>query len=243
MSLAGRVAIVTGGAARIGAAIVTALAKAGASVCIHCGRSGTAAAELAARLAADGHKATTVSADLIDADVAARSIVGHCVKVLGPPDVLVCSASIFEPGTLESTTDDDWNRNFAVHVKAPAALCREFAASRTDGRRSHIVMLLDGLVRRPTPGRLAYAVSKCALESLTRILALELAPWVQVNGISPGAVLPSEEYPDDHRRRSESTIPLARTGSPDDVVRTLLFLLESDFITGQVIAVTGGEEL
>jgi NAD(P)-dependent dehydrogenase (short-subunit alcohol dehydrogenase family) len=243
MSLAGRVAIVTGGAARIGAEIVSALADEGMPVCIHYGQSEKAAEALAARIAATGHPVTTISADLRESDSSAGRIVNHCVQTLGPPEVLVCSASVFEPGTLQSTRDEDWDRYLAIHLKAPAALCREFVRARAPGQRQHILMMLDGRVLRPGPGHLAYTVSKCALASLTRILALELAPDVQVNGIAPGAILPPEGASEDHLRRAEEKIPLKRRGEPSDIVETVLFLLRSDFITGQIVTVAGGEEL
>lgn len=243
MSLAGRVAIVTGGAARIGAAIVSALADERMPVCIHYGRSQDAAEKLAGRIASTARAATTVSADLRDADASAVKVIDHCVKTLGPPEVLICSASIFEPGELTTTRDDEWDRYLAIHLKAPAALCREFVRTRPLGKRQHIVMMLDGRVLRPSPGHLAYTVSKCALASLTRILAQELAPEVQVNGIAPGAILPPEGTSEDHLRRAEQKIPLRRRGDPVDIVQTVLFLLRSDFVTGQIVAVTGGEEL
>lgn len=243
MSLKGRVAIVTGGAARIGAAMVSALADEGMPVCIHYGRSRDAAEELAVRLAATGAKVTTVSADLRESDASAVKIVDHCLQTLGPPDVLICSASIFESGELKTTFDDEWDRYLAIHLKAPAALCREFVRTRAPGKRQHILMMLDGRVLRPGPGHLAYAVSKCALASLARILAQELAPDVQVNGIAPGAILPPEGTSEDHLRRAEAKIPLRRRGNPDDIVQTMLYLLRSDFVTGQIVAVTGGEEL
>lgn len=232
----------TGGAVRVGAAIATALSDAGMSVCIHYGSNSDAAEKLLSVLRHANRRATAVSADLSRPDAAAKTIVDHCVRELGVPSVLVNSASIFERGTLASTTPDDWRRHLAINLLAPASLCREFVAARGDSRQ-HIVNIVDQWVDRPRTGHLAYSISKSGLGSLTRLLALELAPDVQVNAVGPGAVLPQPHNLDEHRRRAETAIPLRHGGSPRDVSDAVVYLLRSDFVTGQIVTVSGGESL
>jgi NAD(P)-dependent dehydrogenase (short-subunit alcohol dehydrogenase family) len=155
----------------------------------------------------------------------------------------VNSAAIFEPGTLADTDPERWDRHLDINLKSPAFLCREFAGQLAREQTGHIVNLLDWRALRPGTGHLAYTVSKGALATLTRALARELGPQIQVNGIAPGAILPA---PGDSQERFESVgraTPLQRTGRPVDVADALVYLLKSEFVTGEILHVTGGQEI
>ncbi len=243
MELRGKVAIVTGGAVRIGRALSLALAREGIGVCLHYGSSRDAADQTLAEIRALGVDATAVQADLLQARGAAESVVRHAVEHFGRLDILVNSAAIFEPGSLNETTEEQWERHFAINLKAPMFLCREFASWRTAGERGHILNIADWRGERPVPGHLAYTLTKSGIVTLTRILAQELAPDVQVNAIAPGAILPPPGKEDDHLARLARSIPLRRTGSTEELTAAALFLLRSDFLTGEVVHVTGGEHL
>jgi len=243
VKLPGATALITGGAVRIGKAIVLALAEAGCHVAIHYHRSAEAAEETAEEARRSGVRAVTVPADLMSPTSAAETIFDDVAAALGPVSVLVNSAAIFEAGTMGETTDEDWDRHLTINLTAPFALCREFARRHTSGRRGHIVNIVDWRATRPAVGHLAYTVAKSGLLTLTKILARELAPDVQVNAIAPGAILPAADSGAGEFDRLAEQIPLRRTGQPTDIARTLLFLLNSDFVTGEILHVTGGEQL
>lgn len=243
MELRGTVAIVTGGAVRLGRSIALSLAEQGCALCIHYWQSAEAARETLDAIRESGARGVIVQADLRDPGAAARRIVASAVAEFGRVDVLVNSASIFEPGTLAETSEEAWDRHFAINLKAPFLLCREFAARLQPAQRAAIVNLADWRGLRPVPGHLAYTLTKSGLIALTRLLAQELAPRVQVNAVAPGAVLPPAGAGPDHLEGLLDEIPLARTGTPDEVTRAVLFLLQSEFVTGEVLHVTGGQEL
>ncbi len=242
MELDGKVAIVTGGAVRIGRAIVTRLAQFGVEICLHYGKSTVQAQETIDDIRSLEGTIKPVQADLTDPVQAAQTIVKHAVSQFGHVDILVNNAGVFEEGSLADTTEDSWDRHFAINLKAPFFLSQAFAAQRQTGRRAHIVNLADWRALQPDTHHVAYTLTKSALVSLTHCLARQLAPDVQVNAIAPGAILPPGDSGLDFMENLVHRIPLHRTGTPDDVCDALIFLLHSDFITGEVIHVTGGEE-
>jgi NAD(P)-dependent dehydrogenase (short-subunit alcohol dehydrogenase family) len=243
MELEHKTAIVTGGARRLGRAMALSLARKGVHICLHYGRSVEAAEETCEQIRQLGSQAVSVSADLRGSQAAAETILTSAVEAFGHADILVNSAALFEPGGVEDTTEESWNRQLETNLKAPFFLSQAFAKQRDHQRRGHIVNLVDWRATRPGPGHLAYTLTKSGLVTLTRILAQELAPDIQVNAIAPGAILPPAGSDDAYLNRLAENIPLKRTGAPDDISQALVFLLESDFITGEVLHVTGGEEL
>ena len=243
MELHGKVAIVTGGAVRIGRAISLALADAGAAVLVHSSHSGAQASKTVEEIVSRGGRAAAVSADFTDPVPAARTVMQAAIHHFGRVEVLVNSAAIFGPGTLASTNEADWDRHFAINLKAPCFLCREFAARHTQGEPANIVNIVDWRGLRPAPGYLPYTLTKSAMVALTAILAQELAPDIRVNAVAPGAILPPAGAGRDYMQRLAEQVPLRRNGSPDDVTSAVLFLLRSDFVTGEVLRVTGGEHL
>jgi NAD(P)-dependent dehydrogenase (short-subunit alcohol dehydrogenase family) len=234
---------VTGGAVRIGRAISLALADAGAAVLVHSSHSDAEASETVEEIASRGGRAAAVSADFSNPVPAARAVMQAAIDQFGRVDVLTNSAAIFAPGTLASTSEADWDRHFAINLKAPCFLCREFAARHTPREPANIVNIVDWRGLRPAPGHLAYTLTKSALVALTEILAQELAPEIRVNAVALGAILPPAGAGRDYLQRLAEHVPLRRSGSLDDVTSAILFLLRSDFVTGEVLRVTGGEHL
>jgi NAD(P)-dependent dehydrogenase (short-subunit alcohol dehydrogenase family) len=243
MALKGRTAVVTGGAVRLGRSLAERLAREGADVCLHCHSSVAAAAKTLEQIRACGVRATVVQADFSRPAHATRAVFDHAARELGPVNVLVNSAAIFLPGNLEDTTEADWDRHHNVNLKTPILLSQEFARRLPDGARGHIVNIVDWRGLHPVPGHLAYTLAKSGLVAATRLLAQELAPRIQVNAIAPGAILPPPGEPDAYLERLATRIPLGRTGRPEDVADALVYLLQSEFVTGAVLPVTGGEEL
>lgn len=243
MELRGGAAIVTGGAVRIGRALSLALAGAGLRVCIHYGRSQDAARQTAAEIGDLGSEAVTVQADLIDPEGAADAIMTAAVQAFGRVDVLVNSAAVFEPGSLQDTSSHDWDRHHRINLHAPACLCRRFAGQIPADGRGAILNIADWRALQPQPGHLAYTLSKAGLVCLTKILAQELAPRIRVNAIAPGAILPAADMTPDDFDRLSALIPLRHCGSPGDISEAALYLLQSDFVTGEILHVTGGQQL
>jgi pteridine reductase len=236
-----RVAIVTGGARRIGRAVALALADAGAAVCVHHGHSPDEAAETVAEVERRGGRACAVQADLAQPLAAAEAIV-TAARSLGGADVLVNSAAIFEAGDLLGTSEAHWDRHFAINLKAPFFLTQAFVRALGD-RPGDVINVVDWRGTRPGTGYPAYTQTKAGLVAQTRTLAQELAPRVRVNAVAPGAVLrPDAVAEEDHAARLAG-IPLRKGGTPADVAAAILYLLGAGFVTGEVLHVSGGEQL
>jgi len=241
------VALVTGGAIRVGAAIVRALAAAGYRVWIHYNRSQGPAAQLAGELrkpAAVG----TVRADLRDS-AARQALIARVLDADGPAggrlDLLVNSAAGFERGAFLARSDDDLLRVLTLNLIAPLALSRGLAPALSRERGS-IVNILDLAASQPWRGYVDHCTAKAGLAMATRALAGELAPALRVNGVAPGTVLwPEEERfaSDEARSRIVAGIPLQRIGTPEDIARAVVYLAGEPFITGQTIVVDGGRSV
>jgi pteridine reductase len=235
-------AIVTGGAVRIGRAIARRLARAGMNVAVHYGHSRQAAEETVAELERLGVRAVAIQADLRQPVAAADTILQQAAA-LGPVRVLVNNAAIFEPGRLLDTDEDHWDRHLAINLKAPFFLTREFVRHLGPEQEGAVVNIADWRGTRPVPGHAAYTQSKAALVAQTQLLARELGPRVRVNGVAPGAILPAPGDSDAEFQARAQANPLHRSGNPDDIADAVLFLIQSPFITGEIIHVTGGEHL
>ncbi|MFQ5613009.1 MAG: SDR family oxidoreductase [Anaerolineae bacterium] len=242
MDINDQVAIVTGGAVRVGRALALALAGKGARVVVHYGRSAGPALEVVEQIEAQGGQALAVQADLGQPSQA-PAIVERAVERFGRADILVNSAAIFQPGTLADTTEENWDRHFNINLKSPVFLCQAFAAQVGDDRRAHIVNITDFRASLAMTGHLAYTLTKSSLITLTRMLARELGPNIQVNAIALGAILPPPGKDQAYLDKLAENIPLRRVGSPGEVARALVYLLESEFVSGEVTFVTGGEHL
>lgn len=235
-ALGGKTALVTGAATRLGRAIAKTLSEEGVNVIVHYNRSSQAARTLCEEIRRAGVSAWEVRGDLMDARVA-RRIFTDALDHGGVIDILVNNASIFESDTLWDADEQSLSRNMCIHTIAPLVLARELAKQDKPG---HIVNLLDTRVTVYDRQHASYHISKRMLLTLTRMLALELAPRIAVNAIAPGLILPPVGEDEQYLERLASTNPLGRHGDPRDVTEAVLFFLKSRFITGQVVYVDGG---
>ena len=241
-SLDGKTALVTGAGVRVGRAIAVALARAGADVAVHYRSSAGPAEEVAAEIRAAGRRATPLRADLVHPEDC-RRLVRSAVSALGGLDLLVHSAANFHRAPLAETDETLWDDALNVNARSGLLLAREAAPVLAE-RRGRIVLVSDALAIAPVPNYLAHSVSKAAVEGLVRALAIELAPEVSVNGVSPGTVLVPAGTPEDVAARWASEVPLRRLGAPEDVADAVVFLCAGpSFITGQVLRVDGGASL
>ncbi|MEW4489868.1 SDR family oxidoreductase [Thalassoglobus sp. JC818] len=242
MILSGRNAIVTGGAVRIGREIGRSLAKAGVNVCVHYGSSEGEAQAAVDEFTALGVQAMKVSADLQHPVEASRAIVSAARSALGEITLLVNCAAIFESGTLASTTVESWDRHSNINLRSPFFLTQELVNNLENGTAA-VVNLIDWRGTTPVAGHCAYTMSKAALVAQTKILAQELGPSVRVNGVAPGAILPAPGESESDFQAKARLNPLNQTGDPRMIAESVLFLLQSDFITGEILHVTGGQQL
>jgi pteridine reductase len=240
VTVARPVALVTGGARRVGREIALRLAEAGHDVVIHYHRSVEAAHETVAAIEARGARAAAVAADLADAE-AARAVPGRAHAVFGRLDVVVNSAASWKPVPLLTVSPQDWDDTFAVNLRAPFLIAIAAAPLLTpDGV---IINLADHLATESSPGLVPHSVSKAGVVALTEQLAQQLAPRLRVNAVAPGAVLPPPGWSDEAQRRFAASTPLQRLGDPADVAEAIVFLVGARYITGVVLPVDGGRHL
>lgn len=236
-------ALVTGGAVRVGAAIVRELAEQGYRVAVHANTSLDRAQQLATELNAAGREAIAFAADLRDED-ATRAMIDRVYRRFGRLDALVNSAAIWSPTPLATAMADDVRRFFEVNTLSTFICCQhagEIMAGQHEG--GAIVNIGDWAVERPYRDYTAYFASKGAVPTLTRAFAVELAPKVRVNAVLPGPVLIPEDVSEAERRRAIAGTLLKRPGTPNNVARAVLSLLTNDFITGVCLPVDGGRTL
>ncbi len=237
-----RAALVTGGGRRLGRAMALALAEAGFAVAIHCLSSTDEAQATAADLRGFGVRAAIVHADLTrEEDVA--GLVASAARELGPIGVLVNNASAFERDEWDTADRASWDRHVEPNLRAPFVLSQAFARGLPDAAVGVVVNMLDQRVWSPTPHFVSYAVSKAGLWALTQSLALALAPRIRVNGIGPGPTLPSPRQSQAQFDRQCASTPLGHGASPAEIGRALLAILVLPSMTGQMIALDGGQHL
>lgn len=243
METAGKVALVTGAARRVGRAIALRLADAGCDLAIHYHASANSAAELRDRIVSMGRRSCLIGGDLAES-ATPRSLVTQTLDGLGGLDILVNNASVFGRMTLTDFDPEAWERELRVNLTAVAALCHHARPHLEASDPGKIVNLCDISAERPWKGHLAYCVSKAGLACLTKALARELAPAVQVNGVAPGIAEFPEHYDEDTRSRLVSRVPLQRPGSPEDVACAVRYLVEhGDYVTGQILNIDGGRSI
>lgn len=242
MDTNGKIALVTGAGRRVGRALALALGDAGCRVAVHYSQSEQDANETAALIQSMGSEAITIKADLEDPRQV-ESLAESVHDQLGPIEILINNASIFDKINLADISVDNWDRHLAINLRAPFLLAQAMQAQLGDDSHGKIISLNDWRTARPT--RFAYGVTKTALSGLTRTLALSMAPNVQANEISLGAILPPSDIPVD-RARDEIKIdlgPADRMGSLNEVADAMMMLLQNDFITGETINVDGGRHI
>jgi pteridine reductase len=238
-----RVALVTGGAARVGRVIVKALSARGFRVAIHANRSLDQATALADELRQAGSDAAAFGAELTDED-AACAMIDRVHHHFGRLDVLVNNAAAWSPTPLEEASATDVRRFFEVNLVAPFVCCRHagliMSAQESGGA---IVNIGDWAVERPYRDYSAYFASKGAIPTLTRTFAVELAPRVRVNAVLPGPVLVPDDLPAGARERAIKGTLVERAGKPENVAHAVVFLIENDFVTGVCLPVDGGRTI
>lgn len=235
-------ALVTGGARRLGRALVLACADAGLDVAIHCRTIDDDAEQTAADVRARGRKATLLTCDLRH-EGATAPLIGDAEAELGPVTVLINSASVFEDDSFGSMNRASWDAHLETNLRAPLVLAQAFARRLPSDREGLIVNLLDQRVWRPSAEFFSYSISKAALWDATRIMAQALAPRIRVNAIGPGPTLPSiHQQGDDFAREAASTL-LRRPVDPSEIGQALRYLIDTRSVTGQMIAVDAGQHL
>ncbi len=242
MSNERRVALVTGAARRIGRAIAEDLAEAGFAVAIHCNRSRADADTLAASIRARGGHATVIAADLADL-ARVPAIVAEAAEALGPPTLLVNNASIFEADGIGAFDAALFQRQLAVNLTAPVLLADAFAAALPEREQGLVVNIVDQRAWKPTPYYMSYQLSKSGLLTATRTLAQALVPRIRVNAIGPGPTVASTRQDADDFRRQAEAVPLRHGPELSEFGRTITYLYETRSITGQMIALDGGQHL
>lgn len=237
-----RVALVTGAAKRIGRSVVLDLAAQGWAVAVHHRASANAAADVVAAIERAGGRAVALGADLGN-DVDTAGLVERVVAALGPPTCLVNNASVFERDDVATTTRQSWDQHLNVNTWAPLVLTQALCRHLPTGESANVINILDQRVWHLTPFFTSYTVSKAALWTLTQTLAMALAPTVRVNAVGPGPVLPSPRQTAEQFAKQWSQVPLARPVDPAEICAAIRFLLDAPSVTGQMIAVDGGQHL
>lgn len=241
MKLSGRVALVTGAGRRVGQAIALALGDRGMKVAVHYNGSGAGATDTIARLSVAGAEGRPFRADLSTHDGPA-ALIADVVASFGALDVVVNSAAVMERTPFGEVTPAQWDAMMAINVRAPFFIAQA-AAPHLRKAAGAIVNIADLAAFESWPAYLPHGISKSGVVHMTRSLARVLAPEVRVNGVAPGTVLLPEDWDKAADERLRQTTPLARTGTPEDVSSTVVFLLESDYITGETIIVDGGRHV
>jgi len=235
-------ALVTGAGRRIGRTLALAATEAGYAVAVHHRDGADEARETVAEIEARGGRATAVRADLADPE-ALRPLVRAAAEAVGTLTLLVNNASTFHPDAATDFTRDGWERHMAPNLYAPIALAQAFAEDLPEGADGLVVNLLDQRVLKPSPPFFTYGLSKAALWWATRTLAQALAPRVRVNGIGPGPTLPSVHQSEaEFAAEAEATL-LQRRADPEQIAGALRYLIDAPSVTGQMIAVDGGQHL
>jgi NAD(P)-dependent dehydrogenase (short-subunit alcohol dehydrogenase family) len=233
-------ALVTGAAIRLGREIALALADEGYAIGLHYHQSAEPAQELSRHLQDKGVPVVLLQADLTVPEQIEN--IFDQVSVSGYPlKVLINSAAVMHTGNLEDTSVENWDATFALNLRAPWLCARHAAHLMKD--HGVIINLTDAASGRPWKEYAAYSVSKVGLEALTRLLARSLAPGIRVNAVAPGLVLPAPGFPADKWQRLVERLPAKKSGTAEDIVRAVLFLIQNEYITGQTLAVDGGYRL
>jgi NAD(P)-dependent dehydrogenase (short-subunit alcohol dehydrogenase family) len=235
-------ALVTGGAKRVGRAIVERLAEAGHAVAIHCNESVAEAETLAAQIMACGGRAAVVSADLADPG-AVEGVIAAAEVQLGPVTVLVNNASMFARDSVTAIDVPTWNRQFSVNIRAPSVLAGKMALALPEGMEGCIVNILDQRVWKLTPEFYSYTLSKAAMWAATRTMAQALSPRIRVNGVGPGPTVANVHDGEALFQQEARGTLLGRTIDPLEIAEAVLFLVRARGVTGQMIAVDSGQHL
>ncbi|HVI53294.1 MAG TPA: SDR family oxidoreductase [Candidatus Sulfotelmatobacter sp.] len=237
-----KTALVTGAAHRIGRAVALRLARDGWAVAVHYNRSAEAALSLTDEIVALGAQAIALQADLASEDDV-LTLVPRAVEALGPLGCLINNASLFEHDSALTATRASWDAHMETNLRAPFVLTQSFAAQLPEDSEGLVVNLIDQRVWNLTPHFTTYTLSKAGLWALTQTLALALAPRIRVNAIAPGPTLPSPRQTQEQFDQQCASMPLKRGTSPDEIAEAVHFTISSGSMTGQLIALDGGQHL
>jgi NAD(P)-dependent dehydrogenase (short-subunit alcohol dehydrogenase family) len=235
-------ALVTGGARRVGEHLVRAMAGRGYAVAIHYRGSAAEAETLALEIERAGGRAAAIQSDLAD-PAQLEELVAAAQAAVGPIRVLVNNAAVFEHDRAADFSLAQWDRQLTINLRAPVVLAREFARLLPGDATGLVVNLLDQRIAAPTTGYFSYTVSKLALAAATELLATALAPRVRVNGIAPGLTLKSGAQTEADFERLIHRTPLGKGSSLEAIAQALVYFLEADAVTGQILFVDGGRRL
>ena len=240
MEIAGKVALVTGGAHRVGKAITMMLAKAGAHVVVNYYSASTEAEQTVAEAQALGVHARAIQCDVAEW-TEVQSMADTIIEEFGGVDIIVNSASLFDKMPFPTDDLSTWHRVTAVSIDGPFYVCNALAPSMLARGGGSIVNIVDLSAWEPWVNFTAHSVSKAALLAFTKQLALELAPTIRANAVAPGPVLPPPNYDEKQAEKTARRTLLRRWGTPEDVAFAVRYLLEAEYVTADVITVDGGE--
>ncbi len=240
MDLRGATVVVTGGAIRVGRHVAGRLAERGANIVVNYRTSAREAEAAVAEFRGQGVGSLAVQAD-VSTHAGVQAILDAAIREFGSVEVLINNASIYGPTPFDELDEADFDRNIAVNLKGPYLGCWLFGRHMQAQGRGKIVNVADWAVERPYVNYAPYFVAKGGVVALTRVMAKELAPAVQVNAVAPGPILMPADFDQETIRAVERATPLGRIGDPEDIAQTILYLVEgTDFVTGAVIPVDGG---
>jgi NAD(P)-dependent dehydrogenase (short-subunit alcohol dehydrogenase family) len=238
----GRNALITGAGKRIGRVIAEALAADGWGVCVHYHSSSGAAARVVAKIEEKGGRAVAICADLAD-EAAVLDLVPAAGRALGRLSLLVNNASRFERDGALTATRESWDAHMETNLRAPFVLTQAFAGQVAGGQAASVINIIDQRVWNPTPHFTSYTLSKAGLWTLTRTMAMALAPEIRVNAIGPGPTLPSSRQTAAEFERQWRAVPLARPVDPGEIAAAVRFILDAPSMTGQMIVIDSGQHL
>lgn len=233
------VALITGGAKRIGKALALHLSKQGYTIALHCFSSKKEAAATANAILKQGGSCGIFCCNLADS-ASAQTLIKTVIETFGQLDVLINNASVFKPGCLKSSSVSDLDQSYAIHLRAPYILMQDFARLQKQGQ---IINILDTKISNITLTHVPYLLMKKALKDLTLMAAAELAPNFRVNGICPGPILAPEGKGQPYLKKIGKTVPLQTHGTVKDLCAAVDFLLQADYVTGQMLFEDGGAHL
>ena len=237
-----KTALVTGAAKRLGRAIAMELAGAGWNIALHYSSSRDDAEIVAGEIRAKNVKCATVAANFAD-EAETEKLIAAANKELGPLTALINSASLFENDDWRSASRKSWDAHMEINLRAPFLLCQDFARQVPKGGKAAIVNIIDQRVLKPTPQFISYSLSKAGLYWLTTTLAQALGPDIRVNAVGPGPTMRNpRQSEEDFSRQRDATI-LKHGAEPEDIARAVLYLLNAGAVTGQMLAVDGGQHL